>query len=160
MNAVLDACAPTPMLPATSEHGREVLADLANHLTELGERFPEARVEFVTRHTLHAGIYSRTITVPAGTAFVSALMKIPTTVIINGDCDIFLDDDVRIRAHGHRVMIGRAGRKQAYHTHRETSITMCFATQARTVEDAEKEFTDEHEQLSSRSGVNELTMGD
>lgn len=147
-------------IPATSIAGRERVAQFADALDEMGKRFPEARVEFVTRHTFHAGIYSRTITVPEGVAFASAHIKIPTTVVINGDCTVYLDDGATIRVHGHLVVPARAGRKQAYHTHRETSITMSFATNARTVEEAEAEFTDEHELLASRRGANEVTLGD
>ncbi len=51
-----------------------------------------------------------------------------------------------------------AGRKQAYIAHKDTFLTMSFKTNAKTVEEAEAEFTDDHERLMSRNGVNKIVI--
>ena len=48
------------------------------------------------------------------------------------------------------VLAGQPGRKQAFVAHAETWLTMSFKTEARTVAEAEAEFTDEAEHLGSR----------
>ena len=43
------------------------------------------QVKIATQHIIHAGVYARTIVVPAGVILTGSLMKIPTVLIINGD---------------------------------------------------------------------------
>jgi hypothetical protein len=54
---------------------------------------------------------------------------------------------------GYNVIQASAGRKQIYVTREETAITMIFPSNAKTVEEAEEEFTDEAEMLLSRREV-------
>jgi hypothetical protein len=100
-------------------------------------------------HKLHAGIYARTARVPAGMAFTSVMVKIPTVVIVHGDCCVFVDGKWEPMS-GYRVISASAHRIQAYATFSETEITMLFPSQAKTVEEAEREFTDEADELLSR----------
>jgi hypothetical protein len=112
------------------------------------------QVEIETHHVLHAGVYSRTICVPAGCVLVGALIKIPTTLVVCGQASVMLGDGEEVMVSGYQVLAASAGRKQAYITHADTFITMSFRTDAKSVEEAEREFTDEWEALMSRSGNN------
>lgn len=102
------------------------------------------------RHVLHAGVYSRTILVPAGIRIVGALIKIPTQVIVAGAADVWLGEWRRIS--GYCVLPASAGRKQIFEAIADTYITMVFASDARSVEEAEDEFTDEAYNLTTRHG--------
>ena len=107
------------------------------------------QVEITTSHVIHAGMYARTIMVPAGVAIVGALMKIPTILILNGDFVIYIDDRP-IELHGYNVFTGNANRKQAGVALSNTYVTMIFPTDAKTIAEAEEEFTDETDLLFSR----------
>lgn len=102
-----------------------------------------------THHVLHGGVYSRTIWLPEGAVITGALIKVPTTLTIDGDVLVFIGDDT-IRLQGYNVIPASAGRKQAFIAHADTHMTMSFATGARTVQEAEEEFTDEAHLLLSR----------
>jgi hypothetical protein len=110
-------------------------------------RVPQADIPI--EHHLHAGLYVRSSVVPAGMIATNVCIKIPTVVIISGSVLVsngkFVQD-----IEGNQVILAFAGRKQVFCTRKETFITMCFATQAQTIEEAEAEFTDEVELLTSR----------
>jgi len=93
-------------------------------------------------HTLHGGVYTRTARVPAGVEFTSALIKIPTTVIVHGDLLVLIDGQFS-RFTGLNVLPAAAGRRQHMGTLAQTDITMIFPTSALSVQEAEQEFTDE-----------------
>lgn len=116
------------------------------------------QVEMVTRHVLHAGMYLRTITLPAGCVMTGVLVKIATALIVSGDATVYTEDGPE-RLRGYNVLPAAAGRKQAFLAHAETHITMAFPTSATTVQQAEEEFTDEYHLLASRSGRNEIHVG-
>ena len=144
--------APKPMLPATSDRGIEAVRRIEERLLQTPQ------VDVVTHHVLHAGVYSRTLTMPAGTALTGALIKIATTLVVSGHCTVLLGDGEEVRIQGTHVLAASAGRKQAYIAHDDTTLVMSFATQARTVEQAEEEFTDEADRLLSRRGRNVVTI--
>lgn len=100
-------------------------------------------------HTLHGGVYSRSLMLPAGVAIAGALIKVPTTLIVSGHVSVFANDQW-LEIAGYKVIAASAGRKQIFIAHTDTDITAFFATRAKTVREAEAEFTDEHEQLASR----------
>jgi len=108
---------------------------------------PQVVVE--TDHLIHAGMYARTIHVPAGMVLTGALIRVPTIVIVSGDCTVYAGEE-SIDLIGYRVLPGGAGRKQVFVTRTDTDITMLFPTQAGSVEEAEAEFTDEVGLLMSR----------
>ena len=127
------------------------LAVKAERLEALGraieENYPPARIE--TEHHLHAGVYSRTIYVPKGVAVVGLTVKIPTQLIGCGHFRL-TDGGVTAELRGVHIFDGIAGRRAAVYALENSSFTMLFATQAKTVEEAENEFTDEPERLLTR----------
>jgi hypothetical protein len=100
-------------------------------------------------HTLHAGLYARTACIPAGVMITGALIKVNTVLIVSGDTTVFIGNRT-MRLHGYHVLQASAGRKQAFIAHAELHLTMLFATDAATVEEAEAQFTEEHGRLSTR----------
>jgi hypothetical protein len=106
-----------------------------------------------THHLLHAGMYHRTITIPAGVALTGALIKRATTLIFNGRARVSTGDEW-FDLDGYHVLAASAHRKQAFVACSDTQLTMIFPSSARTVEEAESEFTDEGDILFSRHGEN------
>lgn len=126
---------------------------------ELEKRVLEApQIDIFTQHVIHAGVYSRTICIPAGTVLTGALIKIPTTLVVCGRASVLLGDDQEVMVEGYHVFAASAGRKQAYIAHADTFVTMSFKTNAKSVHEAEAEFTDDHERLMSRVGINEIVI--
>lgn len=107
------------------------------------------QVKINTEHALHAGMYARTIMIPAGTVITGVQIKIPTILIVSGDA-LFYGDDGTTQFTGYHVTLGAVGRKQAIYALADTYLTMMFPTAASTVAEAEEEFTDEPERLGSR----------
>lgn len=98
---------------------------------------------------IHAGVYSRTLLLPAGFVLTGALIKIPTQIVVSGDVVIWMGG-ISKRFTGYHILAGEAGRKQAMVAIGDTWMTMMFATVARTEEEAEDEFTDEATSLQTR----------
>jgi hypothetical protein len=137
-------------VPAMNPGQIEAVENLENALSKV----PQVEVE--TSHVFHAGMYCRTVHMKKFVTFTGALIKIPTVVIISGDVSMYMGTGL-VRLSGYNVLKGDAGRKQAFFCHEDTSITMLFATNATTVEEAEAEFTDEGDKLVSRRSANEVT---
>lgn len=131
-------------LPATSPEIMEKIA-----LVEARIRPREHTLQIEMEHRFHAGLYARTCRLAADQVITSVLIKIPTLLIVNGDCLVLAGEDWH-ELKGYNVIEASAGRKQVYVTLGETQITMIFSTEAKTVEEAEAEFTDEFESLLSR----------
>ncbi|ANA34470.1 hypothetical protein LMG18090_04049 [Ralstonia mannitolilytica] len=108
------------------------------------------QIEIHTHHVLHAGLYARTITIPAGVVLTGALIKRSTLLVVCGDVVVSRGDDDGVRITGAAVIPASAGRKQAFVTYADTTVTMTFPTQASTIEQAEAEFTDDTDLLMSR----------
>lgn len=108
---------------------------------------PPAHIE--TQHTFHAGMYARTVMVPQGVLITGALIKIPTILVVSGSA-IMYGGDGPDRIDGYAVFSAEAGRKQAFLALEDTHLTMCFPTDATTVEDAEQQFTEEVDKLITR----------
>lgn len=139
--------APIPSSVSLSPSSPEMRAKI-DAATELLLKAPQ--IDLVTEHVFHAGMYARTIRLPAGVALTGALIKIPTLLIVHGEADVLTEDGwAQIRGYG--VFSGSAGRKQVFVTRGPVEMTMIFPTQARSVEEAEEEFTDEYEKLMSRN---------
>ena len=116
-------------------------------LESLALALPQVPIE--TTHVLHAGLYARTIRVPAGVLITGALIKLATLLVIEGDVLVHAEGGP-LRLTGHHVLPAAAGRKQAFLAQADTHITMIFATAAQSVAEAEREFTDEADILASR----------
>jgi hypothetical protein len=104
------------------------------------------QTSFVTEHLLHAGMYTRTVRLPPDTAAAAVLIKVPTVLIFVGSARVYSDDEV-IYVEGYSVLPGSAGRKIAFVTHTEVAMSMMFPTTVTTVDEAQKQFTDEYELL-------------
>lgn len=139
-------------LPAMS---REAL-EKARALHRAMEAMPQVEIEIT--HCLHDGIYTRTAFVPAGHLVMGVLIKIPTTVIVSGHAQVFIGDETR-EVQGYQVIPAAAGRKQAALAIEDTYFSMSFRTDATTIKEAENEFTDEAEQLTTRRSNNQLNTG-
>lgn len=111
------------------------------------EKMPQVDIEIT--HSLHAGVYTRTAFVPAGCLVMGVLIKLPTTVIVSGHALIYIGDETR-EVQGYQVIDAQAHRKQAALAIQDTYFSMLFRTEAKTIEEAENEFTDESEQLTTR----------
>lgn len=107
------------------------------------------QVPLDTQHVLHAGLYARTLRLPDGVEMTAALIKRPTLVIVVGDALVWLGAETH-RLSGHSVLPASAGRKQVFFALTETFITMIFPTDAKTVAEAEAQFTSESDMLASR----------
>ena len=135
----------------------EVAIDNVRQLQEYVLQQPQTKIP--TFHLFHAGMYARTIILPANTRLVGALIRIATIVIVDGDFTVFIGDNV-VEKHGHHIFAASAHRKQAFIAKTDTHITMIFRTDATNVEKAEEEFTDEFALLFSRNNdaVNHVTI--
>ena len=116
-----------------------------------------SQIEFCTEHVFHAGMYARTVRIAPYVVFTSVLVKRPTLLISHGSYEM-LAGDRWVGVDGYNVLQGGAGRKQIYRTLTEVEWTMIFPTEAKTVEEAEAEFTDEAEQLLSRKLENDIVI--
>ena len=102
-------------------------------------------------HALHAGVYARTAYIPKGALVTGVFIRVPTLLIVQGDVTIYVGDEDPLHATGYSVITAEAGRKQAFFATGGTALTMIFATEAKTVAEAEAEFTDEPHLLQTRS---------
>lgn len=145
-------------LPATTPDALAKICELEEYL------LTQQQLDIETWHVLHAGVYSRTIRIPGppepgkATALTGALIKVPTTLAICGHCAVLIGDAEEVLVDGYHVLAAAANRKQAFIAFADTWLTMSFKTNARTVEEAEQEFTDDHARLMSRRGVNHVTI--
>jgi len=110
-------------------------------------KFPQ--IDLPVHHILHGGMYSRSLVIPAGVAIAGAFIQVPTTLVVSGNVTVYANDQA-YEIDGYQVLVASAGRKQVFVAHTDTNMTMTFATDATTVEDAENEFTSEPDLLASR----------
>jgi hypothetical protein len=134
----------TPVLPTPAEAILRGIYVVQNAILQVPQ------VDVITEHIIHGGMYVRTIRLDAGIVLVGALIKVPTMLIVSGRTQVFTGEGW-IELEGYHVIPARAGRKQIFVTREPTIITMSFRTDAKTVEQAEQEFTDEHDALMSRT---------
>lgn len=132
------------IIPAMSDAEIEKVTDLENEAF----KYPQLAIEI--QHIFHAGVYARTAILPENTMITGALLKVPTILIVNGDCTIFVGHETR-RLTGYHVFSAAANRKQAFVAHKRTELTMLYATEYTTVEQVEQEFTDDFLKLNSRT---------
>ena len=138
-------------LPATTSEYLEKLCAVEQKVREMKQIIVQ------TEHVLHAGMYARTVRLEANVLIVGVLIKRPTMLVVHGYAQVFAGDRW-YSIEGYNVIPASAGRKQMYVTSQPTEITMLFPTKAKTVEEAEAEFTDEAEGLISRKSDNDLIV--
>ena len=103
----------------------------------------------VTEHILHSGVYTRTVFLPKGGVIVGVKMKIPTTLILSGHMSVYIGEEV-YHFKGYKVLPTLGERKQMMFALEDSYITLSFKTDAKTIEEAENEMTDEADTLLSR----------
>lgn len=130
--------------PVTKEQDQKLRLTFQklNALNEVSE----IKADVKTNHFLHAGCYVRTCLIKKGEMIGSALIKIPTVVILCG-CVSAYDGENRTTYQGYKILKGSAFRRAAWFALEDTYITMFFATQAKDVKEATQEFTDEWQDL-------------
>lgn len=128
-----------PITPAINEKFESLIEEL--------QKRPQPKIR--TEHHLHAGVYSRTIYVPAGCVAVGLKIKLATQLICAGHFKL-TDGTCSKEFKGFHVLEGFAGRRAAVYAVTNSAFTMLFATKAKSVEEAENEFTDEPERLLTR----------
>lgn len=140
-------------VPAMTDQAIENVRALESQLMTL----PQVAIK--THHVLHGGVYSRTIMIPAGVMLTGALIKVPTTLTVSGDVTVYIGEQ-SVHLAGYNVIAGSANRKQAFIAHGDTMLTMAFATDAKTIGEAEAQFTDEADILMSRhpNAINETII--
>lgn len=140
MNALM---IPIATLPATTPEMIEKITALENEL--IGHE----PADLDTEHVIHAGMYARTVRMPKEMVMTGALIKRATLVIVSGEAAVLVGHEW-VRLEGYTVIPARARRKQVFVSYSDVQITMLFPTAAKTVEEAELEFTDEADRLLSR----------
>lgn len=133
----------SPRLMAMSDQSVEAVRKLEKKLGS------NQQIPIRTSHLLHGQMYARTVCLPAGAALTGALLKLATILIVHGDCVVFTGDG-EIHLSGFNVIPGSAGRKTAFIAYTDTHMTMVFPSIAKTVEEAENQFTEEAHLLISR----------
>ena len=91
---------------------------------------------------IYAGVYTRTGCQKAGIVCATALVKVPTQLIVSGHCRIWCEDQM-FEVNGYKVLEGMAGRQMIVYTIEDTWATVLFATDAKTPEEAEAEAVGE-----------------
>lgn len=130
-------------IPAMSK----LAVDKVRQLENVVLKAPQTDIS--TEHLFHAGVYARTITIPKGVVLTGALIKLATVLIIFGDIFVYLGDK-STRFRGYNVIPASANRKQAFLALSDVYMTMLFRSDAKSVLEAEEEFTDEAHLLFSR----------
>ena len=134
---------PSAYLPATTP---EMLTALAEYESRVIGQEP---VEVPTEHVLHAGMYARTITIPREMVLTGVVIKRATLGIVVGAAAVLVGEEW-LRLEGYNVVPGAAGRKAVFVSYSPVIITTVFPTEAKTVEEAEAELTDDADRLLSR----------
>lgn len=108
------------------------------------------QIDLQTQHLLSAGLYARTIFIPAGTVLTGALTNIDNLCVAFGDITVTTDDGPK-RLTGFNVIPAMAGAKRAGVAHSDTWWVTILRTDCSTIEDAEEALTGEAERLQSRN---------
>lgn len=130
--------------PITKEQNDKLLTTIDRIRKKLDDKLEAIDID--TQHFIHAGCYVRNCFLPKGTVIGSALIKIPTVVIVSGDV-VVANGENRTRYQGYKILKGSAFRRGVWFATEDTNMTMFFATKAKDTKEAEKEFTDEWEEL-------------
>ena len=149
-----DTLVPTSSTPKLSPASSEWLEQV-ERVEALSLTTPQ--LPLVTEHLFHAGMYARTARIPAGSILTGALMRIATVLVIHGNAT-FHEEGHRLWIEGYAVIPGSAGRKTLLVAYSPVEMTMLFPTKAKTVREAEIEFTADYECLMSRESDNDTLV--
>lgn len=139
------------VIPISSHQTIQPMSELAIEKVRLLETEAAKRPQrnLLTEHLIHGGMYARTLHIPAGVMITGALVKLATVLIISGDVVMYAEDGPQ-ELHGYNVLAASANRKQAFVAVTDTSMTMILPSDAKTVEAAEAQVTDETGLLMTR----------
>jgi hypothetical protein len=132
-----------PHIPAMTK----AQVDKVRILESIAQKHPQFNIP--VEHFLHGGMYVRTVKIPAGVVITGVLIRLETTIIISGDAMIHTGEKW-IERKGYNVLPAAAGRKQIFVALTDVNLTMFFPTKAKTVKDAEEQFTTEADLLQNR----------
>lgn len=121
--------------------------DKVSILEEISKKYPQFKIP--VEHFLHGGMYVRTVKIPQGVVITGALMRIETTLVVNGHAMIHTGEQW-IDIEGYNVLPAAAGRKQIFVALSDVNLTMFFPSKTKTVKDAEEQFTTEADLLQNR----------
>ncbi|MDZ4290744.1 MAG: hypothetical protein U1C47_02340 [Hydrogenophaga sp.] len=107
------------------------------------------QIELETLHLIHAGMYARTIFIPAGTVLTGALIDVANICTVCGDITV-TTSDVAKRFTGYHVIPASAGHKRAGFAHADTWWTTLVRTDLKDVPSIENDVTREADRLYSR----------
>lgn len=96
---------------------------------------------------LHDGIYTRTLWQPKGTILVGARVRVPTTLILDGNQCVAGASNEPIHFKGRQVLAAEPGRKVVVLAYEDSVCTICYRTDATTTQEAEREYTDDWARL-------------
>lgn len=140
-------------IPAMSDQAIEKVRKFEMEVLKLPQ------INIATYHVLHAGMYVRTVMVPAGCTITGALIKVATVLIVAGHAKVFLDNETA-EMSGYNVLAASENRKQAFYAITDIWLTMVFPSKAKTAFEAEDEFSAEAGLLMSRKdgAINRITI--
>lgn len=101
------------------------------------------QVQIKIDQDLLGSFYARHCLVPKDVVIVGALLKVPTVVIIDGDCIVY-DGQKTKRITGYKILAGQAYRQSVFRAIEPTHITMIAMVKSSNVDDVQKEITDQH----------------
>lgn len=107
------------------------------------------QIDLSTSHLVHAGMYARTILIPAGTVLTGAQTNADNVCICFGDITVTTDDGPR-RLTGFNVLPAKAGAKRAGIAHADTWWTTVHRTNLTDISSIENELTVEADSLQTR----------
>jgi hypothetical protein len=117
----------------------------------------EQQVRVPLVHSLHGGVYTRTARIRAGMLVTGVLIKVPTTLVARGEWAM-LQGGEWVHFSGLQVLPAEPGRRAVIKTFTDLDLTMVLKSAAKSVEEAERGMTDEHEMLQSRDGVPDIVI--
>jgi hypothetical protein len=149
-----DLAIPLPTIAALVPPSPATLDKLAQAL-EIIKAQPQ--VPLATEHLFHGGMYARTIRLIPGEWMIGSRIKLPTVLIVHGNCTVLLGDET-VNLSGYNIIPGCAGRQQLFLAHSPVEMTLIFPTSAVTVEEAENEVFADADQLMSRTDASRDTI--
>ena len=101
-------------------------------------------------HCVNGGIYTRTGTIPADTAFIGAVHKKDHINVVIGDVTVMTNDGP-VRYTGHHIIPTEAGSKRVAYAHAETVWTTILRTDLTDIREIEAECVHNPEELQTQT---------
>lgn len=116
------------------------MRDKVSRVEFLAKKHPQVKIP--VQHYLHGGMYVRTVKLPAGVMITGAHIVVETNLVVNGHAIIHTGEKW-IENVGYNVVAAAAHRKQIFIAISDVDLTMFFPTTAKSVKEAEEQFTSE-----------------